>query len=200
MRTDAARNADRILRAAYEVYSELGPDAPLDAIARRAGVGERTLYRRFPSRAGLVRAVLDQRIAEGFAPAIAQSLSTSDPLQALSELIETATSFGVSEHNLLAAARRFDALADVSANLEAALAELTGRAQRAGLLRADLVADDLTRIVIMLNSVLWTMDPGSDGWRRYVALFLDAISTGERRPLPAAVPLRYAAASESWPL
>jgi hypothetical protein len=127
-------------------------------------------------------------------------LSTADPLQAIAELIEAATSFGVSEHNLLAAARRFDALADVSAGLEAVLAELTGRAQKAGLLRADLVADDLTRIIMMLNSVLWTMDPGSDGWRRYVALFLDAVSTGERRPLPAAVPLKYTPAAESWPL
>jgi AcrR family transcriptional regulator len=200
LRTDAARNADRILRAAHEVYQELGPDAPVDVIARRAGVGERTLYRRFPSRADLVRAVLDQSITENLAPAIAQSLSTADPLQAIAELIEAATSFGVSEHNLLAAARRFDALADVSAGLEAVLAELTGRAQKAGLLRADLVADDLTRIIMMLNSVLWTMDPGSDGWRRYVALFLDAVSTGERRPLPAAVPLKYTPAAESWPL
>jgi AcrR family transcriptional regulator len=200
LRTDAARNADRILRAAREVYAELGPDAPVDVIARRAGVGERTLYRRFPSKADLVRAVLDQSIDEHLAPVIAQALTKPDPLQAIAELIEVVTSFGVREHNILAAARRFDALANISAGLEEAFAELTMRAQQAGLVRADLVADDVTRIVMMLNSVLWTMDPGSDGWRRYAALFLDAISTEARGPLPAAVPLRYAPAAESWPL
>lgn len=46
LRADAARNAERILRAAREIYSEVGPEAPIEAIARRAGVGERTLYRR----------------------------------------------------------------------------------------------------------------------------------------------------------
>ena len=56
LRADAARNVERILRAAREVYSELGPDAPVEAVARRAGVGERTLYRRFPAKADLVRA------------------------------------------------------------------------------------------------------------------------------------------------
>jgi AcrR family transcriptional regulator len=200
LRTDAARNADRILRAAREAYAELGPDAPVDVIARRAGVGERTLYRRFPSKADLVRAALDQSIAENVAPAIAQALTRADPLQAIAELIEVVTSFGDREHNILAAARRFDALANISAGLEEAFVDLTARAQHAGLVRADLVADDVTRIVMMLNSVLWTMDPGSDGWRRYAALFLDAISTGERHPLPAAVPLRYAPAGEGWSL
>jgi hypothetical protein len=95
------------------------------------------------------------------------------------------TSFGVREHNILAAARRFDALANISAGLEEALKELT---------------DDVTRIVMMLNSVLWTMDPGSDGWRRYAALSSMRFPRGERRPLPAVVPLRYAPAGESWPL
>ena len=59
LRADAARNAERILRAAREVYGELGPEAPIEAIARRAGVGERTLYRQIsdqgradPGRAG----------------------------------------------------------------------------------------------------------------------------------------------------
>ena len=70
LRADAARNVERILRAARDVYGELGPDAPIEAIARRAGVGERTLYRRFPTKADLVRAALDQSIAEDLTPAI----------------------------------------------------------------------------------------------------------------------------------
>ncbi len=200
LRTDAARNADRILRAAREVYADSGSDAPVDVIARRAGVGVRTLYRRFPSKADLVRAALDQSIAESFAPAIEQAVGNEDPLQGLSELISAATAFGAREHNILVVARRVDALANVTAGLEEALTDLTARAQRAGLVRADLVTDDLTRIIMMLNSVLWTMDPDADGWQRYVALMIDAISTAERRPLPPGVPLRFAPATDSWPL
>jgi AcrR family transcriptional regulator len=67
LRSDAARNVERILRAAREVYSELGPEAPVETVARHAGVGERTLYRRFPNKADLVRAALDQSIAEDLA-------------------------------------------------------------------------------------------------------------------------------------
>lgn len=73
LRIDAARNADRILRAARDVYAELGPDAPIDVIAARAGVGERTLYRRFPSKAGLIRAALGQIIDGNISPAIEEA-------------------------------------------------------------------------------------------------------------------------------
>ena len=70
LRADAARNAERILRAARDVYGELGPEAPIETVARRAGVGERTLYRRFPTKGVLVRAALDQCIAEDLTPTI----------------------------------------------------------------------------------------------------------------------------------
>lgn len=74
------------------------------------------------------------------------------------------------------------------------------RAQQAGLVRADLVADDLPRLVAMLYSVLWTMDLASDGWQRYVALILDAISINETQPLPPAAALRFAPDTSSWPI
>jgi AcrR family transcriptional regulator len=201
LRADAARNAERILRAARKVYGELGPDAPIEAIALRAGLGERTIYRRFPSKSDLVRAALDQSIAEDLSPVIEQTLHAEDPLHGLTVLIEAAVSLGAREHHILAAARRAGALtADVSTDLNKALGALARRAQQAGLVRADLVGDDLPRIVVMLNSVLWTMELGSDGWRRYVALMLDAITTDDRRPLPRAAALRSAPATSSWPL
>ncbi|MEW2482368.1 TetR/AcrR family transcriptional regulator [Mycobacterium sp. NPDC051198] len=200
LRTDAARNADRILRAAREVFAELGPDAQIDTIADRAGVGERTLYRRFPTKADLLRAALDQSIDENLSPAIEKALARKDPLRGLTELIEAATALGAAEHNILAAARRADALANVADRLEAAMQELTTRAQEDGLVRGDLVAEDLPRIVAMLNSVLWTMDLGSDGWRRYVVLILDAITTAQPRPLPAAAPLNRPDSLDNWPM
>lgn len=201
LRADAARNGERILRAARDVYGEVGPEAPIEVIARRAGVGERTLYRRFPTKGDLIRAALDQSIAEDLTPAIEDARRTEDPLRGLAELIEAATSLGAREHNLLTAARRAGSLApDISTSLDEALSDLARRGQQAGLVRADLVADDLPRLIAMLHSVLFTMDSPGDGWRRYVALMLDAISTGERRPLPKAAPLRFAPASSSWPM
>ncbi len=188
-----------MLRAARQAYAELGPDAPMDVIASRAGVGERTLYRRFPTKGELARAVIDQTIAETLTPVIERAMRARNPLRGLTDLIEAAVALGAREHNVLAAALKAGTLTDVSAQLDAALEDLARRAQLAGLARADLVAADLPRIVAMLNSVLPTMDPGSDGWRRYVVLMLDAITTTHPRRLPRAAELRYPPRMEEWP-
>jgi AcrR family transcriptional regulator len=198
LRADAARNVGRILRAARDVYAELGPDAPVEAVARRAGVGQRTLYRRFPTKADLVRAALDQSVAEDLTPAIEDARRAEDPLRGLAQLIEAAISLGAREQNLLTATHRAGSLTpDISTSLNEALDDLVRRGQHAGLVRGDLVADDLPRLTAMLYSVLPTMDSDSDGWRRYVALILDAISITERQPLPPGAALRISGPS-SW--
>src|ERR1700741_2142100 len=151
LRADAARNAARILRAAREVYGEVGPEAPIEAIARRAGVGERTLYRRFPTKGDLISAALDQSIAEDLTPAIEEARHADDPMHGLTQLIEAAISLGAREHNLLTAARRAGSLTpDISTELYDALNELARRGQQAGVVRADLVAADLPRGVAVL--------------------------------------------------
>ncbi|MDT5166195.1 MAG: hypothetical protein QOC88_3089 [Mycobacterium sp.] len=199
LRADAARNAERILRAARDVYGELGPEAPIEAVARRAGVGERTLYRRFPTKGELVRAALDQCIAEGLTPTIEAVREVTDPLKGLAQLIDAAISLGARERNLLAAARNAGSLTpEISTALYDALNDLARRGQQAGVVRADLVPADLPRIIAMLHSVLWTMDPDDDGWRRYVVLMLDSISVGHRGSLPAAAALRFAPVSDTW--
>ncbi len=200
LRADAARNVERILRAARDVYRELGADAPVEAIARRAGVGERTLYRRFPAKADLVRAALDQSVAEDITPAIEEARGSDDPLRGLAQLIEAAISLGARDHNLLTAAHRAGSLTpEISNSLYEALDELARRGQQTGQVRADLVADDLPRLIAMLHSVLFTMDTRSDGWQRYVALILDAISVDRRQPLPPPGALRYAPET-GWPI
>ena len=125
LRADAARNAERILRAARRCTPNSGPDAPMDVIASRAGVGERTLYRRFPTKGELARAVIDQSIAETLSPVIERATRSRNPLRGLTDLIEAAIALGAREHNALAAALKAGTLTDVSVQLEAALEDLT---------------------------------------------------------------------------
>ncbi|MFI7640458.1 TetR/AcrR family transcriptional regulator [Nonomuraea sp. NPDC049400] len=191
LRADAARNFDKIVRAAREIYAERGPEAQLDEIARHAGVGNATLYRHFPDKTVLVRAALDQAFAEEIAPAIEQALSDDDPRRGLVTVLEATLSMAAREHNTLAAARNAGAMtAEAGTRSLESLTLLARRAQQAGLIRADLVPDDLPRIVVMLLGLLWTMDPQSDGWRRYLSLILDALAPDAATPLPAAVPLQ----------
>src|SRR6266542_5619891 len=67
LRADAQRNRDKLLAAARAVFAEQGPEASLDEIAKRAGVGSGTLYRHFPTRDDLIGAVYAERVAENVA-------------------------------------------------------------------------------------------------------------------------------------
>src|SRR3954447_3263151 len=78
LRADAARNRAAIVEAARVVFAEHGLDAPLDDIAKRAGTGNATLYRRFPQRADLVAAVFAERMAE-HVDAVQAGLADDDP-------------------------------------------------------------------------------------------------------------------------
>jgi AcrR family transcriptional regulator len=199
LRADAARNVERVLRAARESFADLGPDASLEEIARRGGVGIRTLYRHFPRKEDLVRAAVQQSVAEDLTPAIERALDDDNPLRGLTGLIEATLSMVDRERGTLAAANNSGALtAEISAPLLDFLSLLTQRAQWAGQIRADLTPEDVHRILGMLTSVLWGMAPRSEGWRRYVVLVLDALSPDGASPLPPAVPLQQADAC--WPV
>ncbi|MET9183396.1 helix-turn-helix domain-containing protein [Kitasatospora aureofaciens] len=87
LRADTARNAEKIILAAREVFTEQGPDAHLDDVARRAGVGAATLFRRFPDKAALLRAVLDARFDERVRPVIRAAAHDPDPASALARVL-----------------------------------------------------------------------------------------------------------------
>src|SRR5215212_8784696 len=87
LRADAARNRAAIVESARAVYAEEGLDAPLDEIARRAGTGNATLYRRFPTRADLVGAVFAERMAEHVA-AVEAGLADDDPWKGFASYIQ----------------------------------------------------------------------------------------------------------------
>ena len=193
------RNADRLLHAARAVFTEVGPDASLEEIARRAGVGIRTLYRHFPTKADLVRAVLNQRVAEDLAPAIDSALDDENPLHGFTALIETAVAMVTREENTLAAARHAGTLTpELSAAFFDALSLLARRAQQARLLRADLVEEDLPRIMAMITSVLGSMDPATEGWRRYLGFILDGLSPAVASVQPSAPPVVKASHRGNW--
>lgn len=190
LRADALRNAEKIVRAARDVYAEQGPDAPLDEIARRAGVGIATLFRRFPDKAALLRAVLDQQFNQQVLPVIDRALDDEDPRRGLTAVIEAALTSAADEHHVLTAARNAGIFtAETSARFFDALDPLVTRGQQAGVIREDLVPDDLKRVMGMLVSVLWTMDPSEGGWRRYVTLVLDGLTPAAPPPPNPAPPL-----------
>src|SRR6185437_11714807 len=88
LRSDAQRNRDRILAAARVIFAEHGLDAPMNEIARKAGVGIATLFRRFPTRDDLVAAVFADRMT-AYAAAIDVALQDPDPWHGFCEYVRT---------------------------------------------------------------------------------------------------------------
>ena len=94
LRSDAARNRTALVAAAREVMAERGLEAPLDEIARRAGIGNATLYRRFPRRVDLIAAVFADRMAD-HARAVQAALDADDPWEGLCGYVEAAAELQV---------------------------------------------------------------------------------------------------------
>lgn len=193
LRIDAERNIQQILATARSAFAVDGPDVPLDEIARRAGVGLRTLHRHFPQKDDLVRAALRQAVAEGLTPAIERAASNVDTLAGLTELMAAAMQLAARERNALDAASTRGSLAvEVAPDYFVAMSDLFARAQRDRVIRADITAEDLPRIMVMLASVAMRTPPGSDTWRRYLTLLLDALTTDSAAtPLPPVQPLAH---------
>jgi AcrR family transcriptional regulator len=87
VRIDAQRNRERLLDAARDVFVEQGLDAPLEDVAQRAGVGIATLYRRFPDRVALMRAVALHVLVQVAAEARAALAEESDSFRALARYL-----------------------------------------------------------------------------------------------------------------
>ncbi|OKH97808.1 TetR family transcriptional regulator [Streptomyces sp. CB02923] len=191
LRADALRNRERIIGAAREAMVEFGAEIPLDEIARRAGVGNATLYRHFPDRLELIHhvtlSVMD-RTADKAECALAEE---SDAFRALRRFVFAAVeerigalcpllSDGVDTNHpdLLAARER----------LEGAVEALMGAARDSGQLRTDIAVGDLMVALTQLTRPL----PGSgctDFDRfvyRHLVLFLDGLRTPAHSELPGA--------------
>lgn len=181
-RADALRNSDRIVRAAITALREGGAAVPLEEIARRAGVGIATVYRRFGDRDGVIRACFETYFAEEVEPHALAARAAADPRQGLAEALGAIVDTMASHRALLTAAREAGAFTEaISERFAAPLGDVLAEAQRRGLVRADLLVRDLAAMVVM---TLATVGPaGLDGHRRYLALLLDGTRPSDE-PLP----------------
>src|SRR5271169_2053482 len=99
LRTDAVRNAARIIASAQRVFASAGPQAAMEDIAAEAGVGVATVYRRFPTKDALLRVVLDRRFDEVVGAALESAQHEVDARDAL----RAAVSFIAGDPNTMAA-------------------------------------------------------------------------------------------------
>ena len=154
LRADARENRERILLAARQVFADQGPDAPLEEIARRAGVGIATLYRRFPDRQALLRGVaLDgwRRAAQEARQALAEE---PDAFQALARYMHRALDLRIGAVMPLLAGEiplEEEEIARHRAEGSASLQHMIDRAQAEGTLRRDVAFGDVGLLVIRLS-------------------------------------------------
>src|SRR5215208_602815 len=139
LRADAARNRTAIVEAARQVFAEHGIDAPLDEIARRAGTGNATLYRRFPTRGDLIAAVFAERMLEHL-DAVRTALADPDPWGGFASYIQAATAIQARDRGIAdLVTMDVSAAPDIERRRSQAfdgLVELVARAHAAGALRA----------------------------------------------------------------
>jgi AcrR family transcriptional regulator len=183
LRRDAAENRQRILDAASEVFARHGVEAGVDEIARTAGVGMGTLYRRFPTKQALIDelvgglrrelvelAVAAERQADG--RGLEWLLTRVGELQAdRSGCLDRLWNQSDAE---LAALERFRTM----------IVELLEQAQQAARLRPDLTATDVTMVLWSLRGIIQTTrDDAPNAWRRHLDLLLAGMRTGTGKPL-----------------
>ena len=192
LRADAERNRVRVLTAAREVLAERGLDAPTEEIARRAGVGVGTLYRRFPTKDLLVQAALAELQGRAVAE-IEEAARHPDPweavagaLRGLAETLHANRAFVDAIRPRLAELECLPALGDA---LRAAVRPAFARAHAAGVLRADVVPEDVPGIVVGVASfVPKRRDVDPELWRRYLGVLLDGLRPVAATPLPLPAP------------
>src|SRR6478609_7339898 len=149
MRADAQRNHERLLLAAREVLRESGAEASLEEIARRAGVGIGTLYRRFPTRLSLLEAVYREDV-DALAVKTGRLVETEQPWEALEAWVWVLLDYAATKRALFqelvdAVGRDSELLTHSRETVNDAAAAVLHNAQRAGVARTDVEPSDLLR-------------------------------------------------------
>ena len=188
LRADAEQNRERIVEAARELFAEHGIDVTREEIARRAGVGMATLKRRFPTRAGLVAGAFEEKMWL-FATGARKALKDPDPWHGFCRYVTSLCAMQTSDRGFsdvltmtFPSVTRFEA-ARVQAYED--FSELTRRAQAAGALRADFVAEDLP--ILLMASAGVVAATGTTAPRsapRLIGYLLQAFAAPGGGPLP----------------
>ncbi len=181
LRADAARNRARVLEAARTAFAQAGLDVGVEEIARRAGVGKGTLYRRFPTKEALVRAIFED-ILEEIDRIVAGAEAEEDAWTAFTTYMAGCARLQASNQGFYdVVAQRLGAAAltdDQRRRVNESTARVLKRGQDAGVVRSDLVPEDVS---LMLRMVGATTRPAPDGspmddhWPRYLGLLQDAL-------------------------
>jgi AcrR family transcriptional regulator len=188
LRRDAAANRERILETSRRLFADQGLETSMDEIARTAGVGPATLYRRFPTKEALLDAVLSD-VLERFQGFAQEALQSDDAFAGLELLLVHATQLQAENRGLLdilvLRLPQEPQLARARARFWPLVERLVERAQQQGTLRTDLAPTDITVLIWELGRVVDTTSSyAPDLWRRYLALALDGLRPQAARPLP----------------
>ena len=189
MRADAARNRQAVITAAREVFAEDGLEAPLQQIARRAGVGIGTLYRRFPAREQLVAAALIDKISQ-YADIAERAAREPDPWTGFAGFAEKICTMQAGDRGLadlllisLAPGEQVEAIRERANH---SVIVLIDRAKAAGQLRSQLAGEDLLMFFLAASAVAAaTRRDAPEALPRFVALMLDAFRPQPGTDLPA---------------
>jgi AcrR family transcriptional regulator len=180
MRADGQRKMSSLLKAAVEVFQESGVDAPVREIAERAGVGLGTVYRHFPQRSDLIKAVFQSRV-DACADAAPELASQYEPGDALARWMQRYVDFIATKRGLAAALHSGDPAYSAlprlfNTRLLPALKTLLDAAVAAGAVRSGVDAEELLHAVANLCRVSHEKEPAYA--RRMVALLVDGLRYG----------------------
>ena len=205
LRADAARNQARILAAARSVFRARGLDVSLDDIARHAGVGVATLYRRYPDRDSLVAALFETEM-QGMVEIARATLAVPDAWEGFTRLLRSmfrsvAEDKGLRQ-SLLSSRQGRAGISSSRLELIRLLILVVKRAQEEGSLRPDITAQDIPLMVLMVGVVAdFSFNVNPTLWERYCTLLIDALSTrgGQSKLNPMALDAgELATASALW--
>jgi AcrR family transcriptional regulator len=181
-RADGLRNRERVLLAARAVFGAGGPEASLEAVAQRAGVGIGTLYRHFPTREALFEAVY-RREVDQLAELAAQLERDAAPVEALRRWAHANVEFvavkkGMSTALMLAVHHDTALSVYTFDRLSGAVGDLLARAVASGEIRADIRSEDILRAIV---GICYVHD--KPGWQpsaiRLVDVFVDGLCRGK---------------------
>ncbi len=195
LRRDAELNRHEILEAARRLIAERGLGVSYVQIAREAGVGVGTVYRRFPNRDNLLHELYNDRVDAVVAIA-EEALAVEDPWLGLCQFMERDFELQMTDRGLrefqLGRADSISLRRLAGFRITPLVTALVERARSAGQLRPEIGNGDIALIISMVGALMdASIDVAPDLWRRYLAMVLDGIQLGNRRnDLPGVSPER----------